>query len=673
MPVQPYYFGHTIQRPYHKDKTLIENMKIIRDINPDSSLGVWNYLRTGNSGWTLNVIEGVDENGESIVNQQLTDQLNERMKTVALEYGGGLDVLIDMSHLLLLTEGAVAAEVEVEESLNDFVDIHMVDPVRIDLRRDEDDQHLIYCYENAIGTLVDLSDLQFFYIPLDPDVDDPTGRSPILPIVQTVMFQIELLADLKQVVHSQGYPRIDVKVISEVILQNAPAEYKTLGQEANLKAWCEAQLEAIRTVYDTMKPDDAFIHFDTSEVEFKSPEGSLNFKYVADILNTQIISALKQLPVFLGRNEGTTETHGTVQYKIWVSGVESLQSRTKKLIEKSCDFILRLWGSQFKSEFEFGKITTTDRYKEAQSEKMENEARGIAQDRGWIDADEAAQLGYGHEAVGEQVDDPEEGTDEDDETGKDFWLSKNMRSIFDDQLYLYEIPHRWARELASTINNMSRATKETLDMLSMVYAQRIYNSPEPERAKKITDKKFKRWLKDNIFFDNEEVSLVIASTLQPWTREALEKAGQSVLYELNVDISYEVTRSVERWEEGRLHFTSKAIQERTEDWVSNSLYEGFKAGESIPKLSARIMDMTNVNRYRAEMIARTETLAASNYSTKEAYKQSGVVVGMLWEATGDQRTCPDCIDLEGEMISLVDSFGATENFNSVDVPPLHPQ
>ena len=44
--------------------------------------------------------------------------------------------------------------------------------------------------------------------------------------------------------------------------------------------------------------------------------GSLGVARVIQVLDTQIVAALKQLPVLLGSNEGATITHATVQWQI---------------------------------------------------------------------------------------------------------------------------------------------------------------------------------------------------------------------------------------------------------------------------------------------------------------------------------------------------------------------
>lgn len=90
-------------------------------------------------------------------------------------------------------------------------------------------------------------------------------------------------------------------------------------------------------------------------------------------------------------------------------------------------------------------------------------------------------------------------------------------------------------------------------------------------------------------------------------------------------------------------------------------------------------------RYRSEMIARTESLRATNAGILEAWKQAadqGLVDDNLlrktWIVAKDERTCPTCRPMpmlnrgpEGQGIYVTDQFN-TGNGYGVQLPPLHP-
>jgi HK97 family phage portal protein len=95
----------------------------------------------------------------------------------------------------------------------------------------------------------------------------------------------------------------------------------------------------------------------------------------------------------------------------------------------------------------------------------------------------------------------------------------------------------------------------------------------------------------------------------------------------------------------------------TRDRLRDTLTEGVRAGESISDLMDRVEDVfTEADEVRAETIARTETLKASNWATHEAQKASGVVDKRAWVATRDGRTRPTHAELDGTEVGIDEPF-----------------
>lgn len=127
------------------------------------------------------------------------------------------------------------------------------------------------------------------------------------------------------------------------------------------------------------------------------------------------------------------------------------------------------------------------------------------------------------------------------------------------------------------------------------------------------------------------------------------------------------------------------VTRETNSLLGKTLAEGVTAGESIPDLRKRIVDVFGqMEKYRSERIARSETIRASNYVTQESWKESGVVSGKEWLTAEDERVCPWCFPLDGKVIDLEsDFFGKGDtvlgsdgrklklDYEDVEHPPLH--
>jgi len=114
--------------------------------------------------------------------------------------------------------------------------------------------------------------------------------------------------------------------------------------------------------------------------------------------------------------------------------------------------------------------------------------------------------------------------------------------------------------------------------------------------------------------------------------------------------------------------------------LANELAVAVEAGESIPKIRDRVRELFgSMEKWKAEQLARTEILKASNKGWLEGARQSGVVEGKQWLAYVDRRCCPECASMDGVTMALDSGFkmkGGEELFDytgdALQHPPLHP-
>lgn len=394
---QFYWYQGTIPRNELKSPEILETLNILKDINPDTSLAIWNLLRLANGGHGLEV-----EKPSGAIDRQATEYLNDLAKRVGTFYGGGVDQLINVLLMTCYVHGAVALEVEVSEGLDEVVDFHPVDPSTLDFRRNKATGELELVQKQQDGNYKVLNQETVFYYPLDPEISDPFGRSPILPILSIVFFQTEVLKDLKKVIHHQGHQRFDIKVLEEAIIQNMPDQIKVAGPGA-VREFVTSYVADVQSQMANLEPDDDFFHTDSVEIQMAGGAigQSLDASRVIDIINQQVVSALKQLPILLGRNEGSTETHSTVQWQIYVAGIESMRRAIKRLLERAYNVSLQIGGFQGNAKLTFDSIRVSDRYNDARAEQLETNTRIQWVNQGWITNDEAAMEIVGHPAVEE--------------------------------------------------------------------------------------------------------------------------------------------------------------------------------------------------------------------------------------------------------------------------------
>lgn len=172
----------------------------------------------------------------------------------------------------------------------------------------------------------------------------------------------------------------------------------------------------------------------------------------------------------------------------------------------------------------------------------------------------------------------------------------------------------------------------------------------------------KAWLRkdkvDNILYPKNTFVRKITDGTKTQFEQIMETEGHRLIDVHEYDIAFDVNNpEVQKWLRDYTVGFGKALEGVSHEKLRKQLIEGTAKGESIPELMKRINGTyANWNRYRSEIIARTETLLAANKGAVETYRQSGVVKSKVWVTYHDRRTCPSCELLDGTVIGLEENF-----------------
>ena len=113
--------------------------------------------------------------------------------------------------------------------------------------------------------------------------------------------------------------------------------------------------------------------------------------------------------------------------------------------------------------------------------------------------------------------------------------------------------------------------------------------------------------------------------------------------------------------------------------IASGIKEGLPM-EEIAKTIVNYVELRSVS--TALMVARTETIWASNAGAEMGYTQSGVVEGKQWLG-GQSGICDICLDMDGmtaplggsfDVSAIMDKYGITFDYTegAMPFPPLHP-
>lgn len=680
---QWYWYDGIVKRKEYRNRDVMETLKTIRDLNPDASMAIWNFLRLANSGHEL---EALTPNGRP--EKSSTDLLNSIAPRVGRLYGGGMDQLINVLLLTAFTQGAVALEVELNESLNDVVDFHAVDPSTLDFLRNKETGEVDLVQVQWDGEYKVLNRETVFYFPIDPDIADPHGRSPILPILQIIFFQIQVMKDLQKVIHHQGYDRFDISVVEEAIIQNLPDHIKN-GSPEDVQKYVTSYITDVQKQMESLQPDDDFYH--TSSIEIKTVSGArngtMNAQAVIDIINQQVVTGLKQLPILLGRNEGTTETHGTVQWQIYVSGIESIQRAIKRLLEKAYDVALQVYGRQRRAKLTFNELRIVDRSTEAQAEKTETETKILQVNQGWIDNDEAAMEMVGHNAVAEPQQNNanpfgQGGGTESPEVARFLSFLKKDRAndpeVEPDE-FIVDSADSWAEDLAKLTSRSIRAFENQLRSQLELYIERLRDAEglptriyldARKRAPDDVSRDFETWVRVNILHDSQSEQLTMWEYVnQEWLLNAAVLTGEANLIELGTDIQFNpIDFRLLRWLEERSRRDANFIQGTTDRDVIMTLWDAVYEGDfTIQKAAKKLRESYAFSNARATTIARTEVISAGRSGQYFSDLQSGMVIGKQWKAALQERTRDGHRLADGQTVAFEEPFSVANESGQLEM------
>lgn len=154
---------------------------------------------------------------------------------------------------------------------------------------------------------------------------------------------------------------------------------------------------------------------------------------------------------------------------------------------------------------------------------------------------------------------------------------------------------------------------------------------------------------------NENAALF--SVLLPYVKEAMRSIGNDTLKDLGFSEDFIVTKAIEKYLQENILANTKMINNTTKRQLSemvktaldNNMTEGQVAGV-VEEEFKKSRDL------RAAIIALTVVEIGSMIGRYFGFKQSKVVVAVKWWTELDQRVCPFCAPLHGEVVSIDEPF-----------------
>lgn len=334
-----------------------ELLKGLFKTDPDVSAAVFSYLTLAN---TDPIILARDLEGN--VDPEATRQLHQAVNLITrqLDYTLGfqmkksLKTLCEELRYMELLRGGIAAELILNDSLAPS-DLRVVDLTSVTWYEKKPGEYKPVQKVAGSDKEINLDIPTFFVKFFRRDPTEIYTYSIFVSSINTIAARQQVINDLYRIMRRTGYPRMDIKVIEEVMTKNAPAA--TQADPAKLRTWLNDRMGEIASSMTSLSPDDAMIHWDSVDVGIindKMPAMSVDISNVIDTLNAQNQAALKTMSTVIGRGEGGVNT-GSVEARIAAMNADEINDPIAELLSSVFSFILHQNGFQGFAEVKFKK------------------------------------------------------------------------------------------------------------------------------------------------------------------------------------------------------------------------------------------------------------------------------------------------------------------------------
>jgi len=227
-----------------------------------------------------------------------------------------------------------------------------------------------------------------------------------------------------------------------------------------------------------------------------------------------------------------------------------------------------------------------------------------------------------------------------------------------------EIREKYATLILKVLDRQENQFKAGVLLEAKKQEKRVMENLREVASSKGLVSKFGRLSKKKIevdvkeIFDIKKENNIFAKFAFPLIEEYVKEAGDKSLNFLAPQEDFNLTEDqTAKFIKDRSKFFADSVNSTTFDKLTKTIEEGVAEGEGILKISDRIGKV--YKQYpdsRADLMARTEVTSANNRGFMDSYKQSGVANHKEWIATMDDKTRPEHVKLDGEIVKLDEKF-----------------
>lgn len=314
--------------------------------DPDCSAAVNAYLTTSNTDLIYTVKDSTGEysqDGARLL-QQTIDRITRRNDyTLGYQPKSSINGIRESLKYMLLLRGAVGAEL-IFDKLMLPSEIRNVDMYYVKWYEKKPGEFKPQQETTESGEKISLDIPTFFTSTFRQDPTSPYTYSYFVSAINVIAARQQVINDLYRIMNVTGFPRIDLTVMEETVVKNAPSNIKDKPEE--LKKWVTGIVQGVANSFNGVAPDQPFSHTDSIQAKMindKNPGGSLQIEDIIATLNAQNQAGLKAVSAFLGRGNSGVNT-ATVEAQVFAMNAQELNEPIDYILSEVFTLALRMQG-----------------------------------------------------------------------------------------------------------------------------------------------------------------------------------------------------------------------------------------------------------------------------------------------------------------------------------------
>lgn len=260
----------------------------------------------------------------------------------------------DAQGWLQLARGAIGAELVFDKTMRP-TELRIVDMATIKYKEVNPGEYKPI-QETDNSEEIDLDIPTFFTAKFRQSPTSPYAHSHFAAAINTIASRSKIINDLYRIMNYTGYPRIEVKVVEEILLKSCPAS--VANDERKKAAWVRNRMTELTSTLTSLQPTSPIVHTDSAEVSIindKMSGASLQVSEIIDTLNAQNQAGLKVVATVLGRGTAGVNTAST-ETIIFSKSADAFNRPLEDIMSRVLTFALRIQGYVGRCEFRFQPV-----------------------------------------------------------------------------------------------------------------------------------------------------------------------------------------------------------------------------------------------------------------------------------------------------------------------------